>query len=122
VDIRRSLSRRYVLSPIDAVTNRKLVEGDEDRQNLLLGIPFWSRHKISAAEALSTTVLVFALDPWTPELNRLLGRHGAGPKRAVGIEWNFGRKRALDLRNGERSLCDFRWGKASRLVGWARAD
>jgi hypothetical protein len=39
----------------------KLVEVDEDRQNLLVGILYGPRHKISASATLSTTVLAFAL-------------------------------------------------------------
>jgi type IV secretory pathway VirD2 relaxase len=42
--------------------------------------------------------LGFALVPWTPELDRHLGRHVAGIAReSGGIEWNFGRKRGLEI-------------------------
>jgi hypothetical protein len=42
--------------------------------------------------------LGFALVPWTPELDRNLGRHVAGIAReSGGIEWNFGRKRGLEI-------------------------
>jgi Protein of unknown function (DUF3363) len=37
--------------------------------------------------------LGFALVPWTPELDRHLGRHVVGvAKESAGIEWSFGRK------------------------------
>jgi hypothetical protein len=42
--------------------------------------------------------LGFALVPWTPELDRHLGRHVAGVARdSGGIEWSFGRKRGLEI-------------------------
>jgi type IV secretory pathway VirD2 relaxase len=42
--------------------------------------------------------LGFALVPWTPEIDRHLGRHVAGVAReSGGIEWNFGRKRGLEI-------------------------
>jgi hypothetical protein len=47
----------------------KLVEVDEDRQNLLVGILYGPRHKISASATLSTTVLALpsASDGSRPE-------------------------------------------------------
>jgi Protein of unknown function (DUF3363) len=42
--------------------------------------------------------LGFALVPWTPALDRHLGRHVAGvAKTSGGIEWSFGRKRGLEI-------------------------
>jgi hypothetical protein len=42
--------------------------------------------------------LGFALVPWTPELDRHLGRHVASiAKESGGIEWSFGRKRGLEI-------------------------
>jgi hypothetical protein len=42
--------------------------------------------------------LGFALVPWTPALDRHLGRHVAGvAKESLGIEWSFGRKRGLEI-------------------------
>jgi hypothetical protein len=42
--------------------------------------------------------LGFALVPWMPALDRYLGHHVAGvAKESVGIEWNFGRKRGLQI-------------------------
>jgi hypothetical protein len=42
--------------------------------------------------------LGFALVPLTPELDRHLGCHVAGVAReSGGIEWNFGRKRGLEI-------------------------
>ena len=42
--------------------------------------------------------LGFALVPWTPALDRHLGRHVAGvAKERGGIEWSFGRKRGLGI-------------------------
>jgi hypothetical protein len=42
--------------------------------------------------------LGFALVPWTPALDKHLGRHVAGvAKESGGIEWNFGRKRGLEI-------------------------
>jgi hypothetical protein len=42
--------------------------------------------------------LGFALVPWTPALDRHLGRHVAGvAKESGGIEWSFGRKRGLEI-------------------------
>ena len=42
--------------------------------------------------------LSFALVPWTPALDRHLGRHVAGvAKESGGIEWSFGRKRGLEI-------------------------
>jgi type IV secretory pathway VirD2 relaxase len=42
--------------------------------------------------------LGFALVPWTPEIDRHLGRHVAGvAKESGGIEWSFGRKRGLEI-------------------------
>jgi Protein of unknown function (DUF3363) len=42
--------------------------------------------------------LGFALVPWTPTLERHLGRHVAGvTKDSGGIEWSFGRKRSLEI-------------------------
>jgi hypothetical protein len=42
--------------------------------------------------------LGFALVPWTPELDRHLGRHVAGvAQESGGIEWSFGRKRGLEI-------------------------
>jgi type IV secretory pathway VirD2 relaxase len=42
--------------------------------------------------------LGFALVPWTPALDRYLGRHVAGIAReSGGIEWSFGRKRGLEI-------------------------
>jgi hypothetical protein len=42
--------------------------------------------------------LGFALVPWTPELDRHLGRHVAGiAKESGGVEWSFGRKRGLEI-------------------------
>jgi hypothetical protein len=42
--------------------------------------------------------LGFALVPWTPELDRHLGRHVAGvAKESGGVEWSFGRRRGLEV-------------------------
>jgi hypothetical protein len=42
--------------------------------------------------------LGFALVPWTPALDRYLGRHIAGVAReSGGIDWCFGRKRGLEI-------------------------
>jgi hypothetical protein len=42
--------------------------------------------------------LGFALVSWTPELDQHLGRHVAGiAKESGGVEWNFGRKRGLEI-------------------------
>jgi Protein of unknown function (DUF3363) len=42
--------------------------------------------------------LGFALVPWTPVLDRHLGRHVAGvAKESGGIEWSFGRRRRLEI-------------------------
>jgi hypothetical protein len=42
--------------------------------------------------------LGFVLVPWTSALDRHLGRHVAGvAKESGGIEWNFGRKRGLEI-------------------------
>ena len=42
--------------------------------------------------------LGFALVPWTPALDKHLGRHVAGvAKENAGIEWTFGRKRRLEI-------------------------
>jgi type IV secretory pathway VirD2 relaxase len=42
--------------------------------------------------------LGFALVPWTPALDRHLGRHVSGvAKGGGGIEWSFGRKRGLEI-------------------------
>jgi hypothetical protein len=42
--------------------------------------------------------LGFALVPWTPALDRHLGHHVAGvAQESGGIEWNFGRKRGLEI-------------------------
>jgi Protein of unknown function (DUF3363) len=42
--------------------------------------------------------LGFALVPWTPALDKHLGRHVAGiAKESGGIEWSFGRKRGIGI-------------------------
>jgi hypothetical protein len=42
--------------------------------------------------------LGFALVPWTPTLDKHLGRHVSGiAKDGGGIEWGFGRKRGLEI-------------------------
>jgi hypothetical protein len=42
--------------------------------------------------------LGFALVPWSPELDRHLGRYVAGiAKENGGVEWSFGRKRGLEI-------------------------
>jgi len=42
--------------------------------------------------------LGFVLVPWTPALDRHLGRHVAGlAKENGGIEWSFGRRRGLEI-------------------------
>jgi hypothetical protein len=42
--------------------------------------------------------LGFALVPWSPALDRHLGRHVAGvAKESGGIEWSFGRKRGQEI-------------------------
>jgi hypothetical protein len=42
--------------------------------------------------------LGFAFVPWTPALDRHLGRLVAGvAKDSGGIEWSFGRKRGLEI-------------------------
>ena len=42
--------------------------------------------------------LGFALAPWTPTLEKHLGRHVSGvAKEGGGIEWGFGRKRSLEI-------------------------
>jgi type IV secretory pathway VirD2 relaxase len=48
--------------------------------------------------AMIDTGLGFTLVPWTPRLDRYLGRHVAGIAReSGGIEWSFGRKRGLEI-------------------------
>jgi hypothetical protein len=48
--------------------------------------------------AMMDSGLGFALVPWTPELDRHLGRHVAGVAKESGrIEWNFGRNRGLGI-------------------------
>ena len=41
--------------------------------------------------------LGFSLVPWTPTLERHLGRQVAGVATAMGVDWSFGRKRGLGL-------------------------
>ena len=41
--------------------------------------------------------LGFSLVPWTPTLERHVGRHVAGVATAAGVEWSFGRKRGLGV-------------------------
>ena len=41
--------------------------------------------------------LGFSLIPWTPILERHLGRQVFGVASATGVEWSFGRKRDLGL-------------------------
>jgi hypothetical protein len=42
--------------------------------------------------------LGFALVPWTPEIDRHLGRHVTGvAQENGGVEWSFGRKRGLEI-------------------------
>jgi hypothetical protein len=42
--------------------------------------------------------LGFQLVPWSPSLEKQLGRHVSGvAKDGGGIEWSFGRKRGLEL-------------------------
>jgi hypothetical protein len=42
--------------------------------------------------------LGFALVPWTPTLEKQLGRHVAGvAKEDGGIEWGFERRRGLEI-------------------------
>jgi hypothetical protein len=42
--------------------------------------------------------LGFALVPWTPALDRHLGRHVAGvAKKSGGTEWSFGRKQGQEI-------------------------
>ena len=41
--------------------------------------------------------LGFSLVPWTPTLERHLGRQVAGVASATGVEWSFGRKRGLGI-------------------------
>ena len=41
--------------------------------------------------------LGFQLVPWTPSLEKQLGRHVAGVARDGGIDWSFGRKRGLGI-------------------------
>jgi Protein of unknown function (DUF3363) len=42
--------------------------------------------------------LGFSLVPWSPSLEKQLGRHVSGvAKDEGGIEWGFGRKRGLGL-------------------------
>jgi hypothetical protein len=48
--------------------------------------------------AMIDSGLRFALVPWPPALDRYLGNHVAGvAKQSGGIEWNFGRKRGLQI-------------------------
>jgi Protein of unknown function (DUF3363) len=48
--------------------------------------------------AMIDTDLGFALVPWTPALDRHLGRHVTGvAKESGGIEWSFGCKRGLEI-------------------------
>jgi type IV secretory pathway VirD2 relaxase len=47
--------------------------------------------------ALIDDGLGFSLVPWTPSLERHLGRHVSGVAQAGGIEWSFGRKRGLGI-------------------------
>jgi Protein of unknown function (DUF3363) len=52
----------------------------------------------SGRYAMIDNGLGFALVPWTPELDRHLGRHVVGvAQESGGIEWNFGRKRGLEI-------------------------
>jgi hypothetical protein len=52
----------------------------------------------SGRYAMIDNSLGFALVPWTPELDRHLGRHVVGvAQESGGIEWNFGRKRGLEI-------------------------
>ena len=41
--------------------------------------------------------LGFSLVPWTPALDRHLGRQTSGVAGATGAEWTFGRKRGLGV-------------------------
>ena len=41
--------------------------------------------------------LGFSLVPWSPSLERHLGRHVSGIAEAGRIEWNFGRRRGLSI-------------------------
>ena len=48
--------------------------------------------------ALIDNGLGFALVPWTPTLEKHLGRHVSGvAKEGGGIEWGFGRRRGLEI-------------------------
>jgi Protein of unknown function (DUF3363) len=48
--------------------------------------------------AMIDSGLAFALVPWTPAIEKDLGRHVAGvAKESGGIEWGFGRKRELEI-------------------------
>jgi hypothetical protein len=52
----------------------------------------------SGRYAMIDNGLGFALVPWTPELDRHLGRHVAGvAQESGGVEWSFGRKRGLEI-------------------------
>ena len=41
--------------------------------------------------------LGFSLVPWTPTLDRHVGRQVSGVASATGMEWSFGRKRGLGV-------------------------
>jgi hypothetical protein len=52
----------------------------------------------SGKYAMIDNGLGFALVPWSPELDRHLGRHVVGvAQESGGIEWSFGRKRGLEI-------------------------
>jgi Protein of unknown function (DUF3363) len=59
------------------------------------------RQRITLSSGRFTMIdngLGFALVPWTPTLERHLGRHVAGvAKESGGIEWSFGRKRRIEI-------------------------
>jgi len=58
------------------------------------------RHRVALASgrfAMIDDGLGFSLVPWTPALERHLGRQVAGVAVEMGVEWSFGKKRGLQL-------------------------
>jgi len=82
---------RFVVAPEDAaeMTNLKASPA-------IWSLPAAASH--SDCRYLSHPDCTFALVPWTPALDRHLGRHVSGvAKGGGGIEWSFGRRRELEI-------------------------